>query len=293
MSTAVSTRAGWEIVTLRSADAEVDVLPGKGGDILSARRRADGLDFLWSSPWGLRARGAPSAATDSEGRLMEAYPGGWQTVFPNGGDAARTQNTTWGMHGEVWLTPFDWDVDAAATTIEMRADLVHSPFRIFKRVALDGPRVSVAETITNRGGHPVDVMWSHHPAFGAPFLSPDCVIEAAATRVTVDSSLTACISAAHGSRRPRPGAPARSSTTSSTATGPGGAADAPTRARSSCRTGSRPWPACCCPCGRRTRPACSRPGSAPITPSRPPWSAPPTSPRTASCSSPSSCCSTT
>ncbi|GAA3698372.1 hypothetical protein GCM10022224_075460 [Nonomuraea antimicrobica] len=183
----VTTRLGWDIVTLRSAYAEVEVLPGKGGDILSVRRPSDGVNLLWSTPWGLRPRGALSAATDSEGRLMEAYPGGWQTVFPNGGNAASAQGTTWGMHGEAWLAPFDWHLDASATTIEMTAELVHSPFRILKRITVDGPRVAVTETITHRGGHSVDVMWSHHPAFGPPFLSADCVIDSTATHLTVDA----------------------------------------------------------------------------------------------------------
>jgi hypothetical protein len=181
----VSTRAGWEIVTLRSGLAEVDILPGKGGDILSVRRRADTLEFLWVSPWGLRPRGALSAAGDSEGRLMEAYPGGWQTVFPNGGDPAATQRTTWGMHGEAWLAPFRWE-QARPDRIRMHAELVHSPFRIEKTITLDGPRVAVSETITSRGGHPLDVMWSHHPAFGPPFLCGGCRVEAAAAGVAAD-----------------------------------------------------------------------------------------------------------
>jgi hypothetical protein len=186
---AVLRRAGWEIVALWSEQARIEILPGKGGDILSLRRAADGLSFLWSSPWGLRPRAALSAASSSEGRLMEAYPGGWQTVFPNGGDESAAQHSTWGMHGEAWLASYDWQIDGRSSTLEMRAELVQSPFSIRKRVRLDGARVVVTETITNRGGHAVDAMWSHHPAFGAPFLSADCVLQTAASRITVDAQV--------------------------------------------------------------------------------------------------------
>jgi len=185
MSVVERTCAGWQIVALRSACAEAEVLPGKGGDILSFRRLADGLDLLWTSPWGLRARGALSAASDSEGRLMEAYPGGWQTVFPNGGDAAVAQNTTWGMHGEAWLAPFRWQ-RVADSAIEMTADLVHSPFRVIKQVTLEGVTVAVTETITNHGGHPVEVMWGHHPAFGAPLIDEGTIVDCAAGTVIAD-----------------------------------------------------------------------------------------------------------
>jgi hypothetical protein len=172
-------------VTLSSQTIEIDIVPGKGGDIIALRRRHDGLGLLWSSPWGLRPRGALSAASTSEGRLMEAYPGGWQTVFPNGGDATDVYNTSWGMHGEVWLTPFRWHIEE--NSIVMNAELVHSPFRIVKRITVDGLRVSINETITNRGGQQIETMWSHHPAFGAPLLSPDSIIETTAHTVLVDS----------------------------------------------------------------------------------------------------------
>jgi hypothetical protein len=176
---------GWPVIILASSDAEAVVLPGKGADIVSFRRASDGVNVLWSSPWGLRQRGAMSAATDSEGRLMEAYPGGWQTVFPNGGDAARTQNTTWGMHGEVWMAPFE--VTALdGNHVELVTELVHSPFTVTKRITLEAARLTVTETIVNHARHPVDVMWSHHPAFGAPLLAAGSIVESLAHAVLAD-----------------------------------------------------------------------------------------------------------
>lgn len=176
---------GWEVVRLRTAEIEVDVVPGKGGDILAARWRATGLDVLWKTRWGLRHPDALPLGGNDESRLMQAYPGGWQTVFPNGGDAVEEHGVTWATHGEVWSTPFEWEVSAAGV-LEMSARLVHSPFQITKSIALDGPRVTVREVVTNLGGQPVEVMWSHHPAFGAPFLSTGLEVTTNARTVLVD-----------------------------------------------------------------------------------------------------------
>lgn len=180
----VTSRRGWEVVRLVSPTAVAEVLPGKGGDVLSLRWRASDVELLWQSPWGLRARGAATTSEDDVARLIEAYPGGWQTVFPNGGDAVAEHGVAWGMHGEVWLTPFDWE--PADGGLVMRARLVRSPFEVVKRVALDGARLTVTETVTNVGGESIEVMWSHHPAFGAPLVGADTVIETAARTVLVD-----------------------------------------------------------------------------------------------------------
>ncbi|MGO1849607.1 DUF4432 family protein [Microbacterium sp.] len=176
------------MVTLRSPLIDVEVLPGKGGDILSIQRRPDGGNLLWSTPWGLRPRGALGAAVDSAGKVMEGYAGGWQTVFPNGGAATARHGTTWGMHGEVWLTPFRYTL-ADPDGIEMTATLVHSPFDVRKTVRVEDARVVVEESVTNRGGIEVEVMWSHHPAFGPPLLSASSRLETTATRVICDSEV--------------------------------------------------------------------------------------------------------
>jgi galactose mutarotase-like enzyme len=180
----VLSRRGWDIVQLRSTDLVAEVVPGKGGDVLSLRWRPTGVELLWQSPWGLRARGAATTSEDPVARLIEAYPGGWQTVFPNGGDAVLEHGVDWGMHGEVWLTPLDWE--PVADGLVMRARLVRSPFEVEKRVTMAGRSMTVAETVTNMGGDEVEVMSGHHPAFGAPLVGPDTVVETAARVVVVD-----------------------------------------------------------------------------------------------------------
>lgn len=179
---------GWEMVRLVSDVMEVDVVPGKGGDIVAARWRPLDLNVLWESPWGLRQQGAAPTGGDSLVTAMEQYPGGWQTVFPNAGDAVGQHGIEWGFHGEAWLAPWDWrqiDTDGGCA-VELTTRLVRSPFRLVKLIALQGDTVTVSETATNEGGTVIDAMWTHHPAFGAPFLSSDCTVDIEAATFSVD-----------------------------------------------------------------------------------------------------------
>ncbi|WP_162606194.1 aldose 1-epimerase [Jiangella asiatica] len=183
----VSTSRGWEIVHLGSDELDVDVVPGKGGDVTSVRWRPLGVDVMWHTRWGLRVRGESVTAGSSETLLMHAYPGGWQTVFPNGGDAAVEHGVEWGMHGEAWLAAYDWRADGPGA-VELSTQLVRSPFSVVKRITVTGPTVTVAETATNEAAEPIEVMWSQHPAFGAPLIGPGARVETSARTVHRDPS---------------------------------------------------------------------------------------------------------
>lgn len=175
MEPLVSHHRGWDVVRLTSPDLQVDVVPGKGGDITSIRHR-NGVELLWQAPWGLRHKGAASTAGDSAENLIEWYPGGWQTVFPNAGDAVTEHGAEWGMHGEAWLAPYDWEANGSGEIV-LRTRLVRSPFELTRRIRVAGDRLTVTETTRNAGGEPVEAAWGHHAAFGPPFLGGSCRLE--------------------------------------------------------------------------------------------------------------------
>lgn len=200
----VSTYRGWEIVHLTSDVLGVDVVPGKGGDVTSVRWRPLDVDVMWRTRWGLRPRGEHVTTGSSEALLMQAYPGGWQTVFPNAGAPSQEHGVEWGMHGEAWLASYDWTATGPAA-VELRTDLVRSPFSIVKRVEVDGPAVTVTETVRNDGAEPVEVMWSHHPAFGAPLVGPATRVETAARTVWLDPTTPAAWPGDGLDRVPAPG----------------------------------------------------------------------------------------
>lgn len=203
---------GWETVELASDVLAATVVPGKGGDIVSVRYLPADVELLWRSPWGLRQRGAIANLPDDIGTYMDGYPGGWQTIFPNGGDPVVEHGAQWGMHGEVCATPFDFDLPGDETVV-LHAVLVRSPFEITKQVRVTGDRLELTETITNQGGEPIEVMWSHHPAFGPPLLGGACRLETAARTVLVDDIRdTASGDLAIGGRGTWPAVPAKDGT---------------------------------------------------------------------------------
>ena len=67
------------------------------------------LSCFWAAPWGLIARGAPPRPARGQAQAADPSPGGWQTLFPNGGDSVSVYGVEWGFDGEVRTTFCDWE----------------------------------------------------------------------------------------------------------------------------------------------------------------------------------------
>ncbi len=187
--------------TLRSLEIENDiiavtVLLDKGADIYRLIYKPTSTDVMWKSPWGMKeaARGFDSAV-DSLTAWLEAYAGGWQVLFPNGGFANTYKGVELGYHGEASMAAWDYDIlEDTATSVELKLSLrlSRSPFAIerWMRLEASSPVLHIRERITNQAGEAMDCMWSHHPAFGAPFLSEHCVIDTDARILQSDDKYT-------------------------------------------------------------------------------------------------------
>ena len=135
-------------------------------------------------------------------RWIEAYPGGWQLLLPNGGDECVERGATWGFHGEAALAP--WSVlDYTASTATLETTLFLVPLHVRREMSVEGPVLRVREVVTNLSGENLEVMWSHHPAFGAPFLDGDCVLQAGCRSVVADDREPGAL-LSPGSRHPWP-----------------------------------------------------------------------------------------
>ncbi len=174
----------WEVLRLSTEAVSLDVVPALGGTVTDLTRRADGASLLWSTPWGLRHRGAWSVPGSSEAVMADTFPGGWQTLFPNGGDTAIVQGVEWGYHGEARVTWLDWEQRDDALVLSGR--LVRSPFTLTKTFTLDGDTVRLDERMTNVGGEPVEVMWGSQLTLGGDLVGPGSTITATASTVHPD-----------------------------------------------------------------------------------------------------------
>lgn len=168
---------------IRSDRLEVSMWPGKGADIVEIVDRASGVDFMFRSPW--RGRAHCLTASSSMERWIERYPGGWQLLLPNGGAECVEGGVTWGYHGEAAVVP--WEVTASAPDhAELETHLFSVPVHVRREIMVEDRLLRVTETVTNESDVELEVMWSHHPAFGAPFLEGGCVLSAGCREVVAD-----------------------------------------------------------------------------------------------------------
>ena len=140
---------GWQVLRLSTEVLVVDVLPGLGGTIWSVTRRTDGAELLWTAPWGLIARGASPPPATRYGQAADPSPGGWQTLFPNGGDSVSMYGVEWGFDGEVRTTFCDWEFTGSSLVLTAR--LARSPFEISKIISLHGGELTRRRNRPKRG----------------------------------------------------------------------------------------------------------------------------------------------
>jgi len=176
---------GIRCLTLESEAISVTVLPDKGSDIYSIIDRPSGIDFLFKSPWGLRRPGPGSHSPGSAAHWLEHYPGGWQLLCPNGGGPSIETGIEWGFHGEACLLP--WNVqETGQNHVLLDVRLFRAPLFIERRISVERSVLRIEEAITNESPDPIEFVWGHHPAFGAPFIDGGCRLATGARTLVAD-----------------------------------------------------------------------------------------------------------
>ncbi|HTQ53156.1 MAG TPA: aldose 1-epimerase [Bryobacteraceae bacterium] len=174
-------------ITISNGLLTATVLPEKGADIYSLVFEPRRCDVLWKSPWGLRRpSGATASGAASEAAWLDQYEGGWQEIFPNGGDACTYRGAPLNFHGEASVSAWDYSIrqtTPGALEIEFQLALARSPFHIRRTMRLEAGQAALRfdESIENRGEEDLHFMWGHHPALGAPFLDGGCRIQTPAS----------------------------------------------------------------------------------------------------------------
>ena len=174
---------GHQLVTMENELLRVGILPTKGADVIEFRYKPRDLDVLFHSSVPICPPGQQIPTTARiEGAFMDYYHGGWQEIFPNAGDATTYQGSALGEHGEVCLLP--WDVKVIEDSpgrieVQFTVETFRLPFRLQRNMSLSAGSsvVSLDECVTNLGAVEVAYQWGHHPAFGAPFVGPGCVMD--------------------------------------------------------------------------------------------------------------------
>lgn len=178
------------LLTLSNPSSTVVVDVYRGADIVSVVDTRTGVDVLFRTPWAERARAAsrrgPAQWHNSSAEAwLESYGGGWQLLCPNAAGPTIRGGVEQGFHGEAAVVP--WLIDTAdATSAVLHVELFTAPLQIRRSLVLDGSVLTVTDTVTNLAPVPVEFDFQHHPAFGPPLLSADCLIETGARTYVVD-----------------------------------------------------------------------------------------------------------
>jgi Domain of unknown function (DUF4432) len=171
----------------------VTLLPDRGADIHAVEDLRTGVDVLWKTPWGLRRRGVGSPTKGSAEAWLDTYAGGWQVLLPSGGGPSSHRGVHHSYHGEACSLPWAATIATGADggdQVELRVRLADSPLLVERVVSLVPGRgeVVVSERVTNESDRPLEYMWVHHPAFGAPLLAPGTRLRTSATSILADTS---------------------------------------------------------------------------------------------------------
>ncbi len=166
---------GYRSLLIENDLIRVGILLDKGTDIFQFLHKPSDTDFLWRSPQGLIPRDHfMNTKSASSGSFLDNYHGGWQEILPGGGPD-EYQGAELGLHGEITQLGWDYEIikdNENCIEIKMMVDCVRTPLRVEKslRLEIGKPVLFIKETVLNLSPTPIDFMWGHHPAFGAPFL---------------------------------------------------------------------------------------------------------------------------
>lgn len=166
---------GMRTLFLENENVRVGVLLDKGADIFQFLHKPTDTDFLWHSPQGLvRPDRFQATRASSSGAFLDSYHGGWQEILPGGGPVDY-EGAELGLHGEV--THLGWDFDILEDrperiSVRLSVNLIRTPLRLERIMTLESgaSALFIEEKLTNLSPQPLEFMWGHHPAFGAPFL---------------------------------------------------------------------------------------------------------------------------
>jgi len=176
------TYRGIDAAVLENEALRVLVLTGKGGDIVEFRDKRTDVDVLWRAPHEWSAPAERYVPTEPSSTWNEHYPGGWQVNLPIAGEGMEIDGSAYGLHGESALLPWEPTVvraDDEAVTLRLSVDLVRYPFSVERDLTLPAgdSRLEISESVTNRGGVPLEYVWQQHVTVGSPLLSGDARID--------------------------------------------------------------------------------------------------------------------
>ena len=169
------------VVVLENDLIRMTVLAGRGADVVEFLYKPIDLDLVWLTQWGIPTKKTAKNYPADVDTFLEGYPGGWQSVFPNGGAPSSVNGVDFAQHDEVSLLPWEYEVLSDSEdliVVEFSVLTRKTPFRFTKRFTLqrNSSSVGISETAENLADSNERAMWGFHFSFGAPFLAEGSTI---------------------------------------------------------------------------------------------------------------------
>ena len=173
---------GRRCVSLENAVLRVVIAIDKGCDILELTHKPSDTETLHQAPAGMFPPLGMQSSPLAGGGFRDQFPGGWYVMLPNGPGPCEHRGIAFGHHGEATFLPWNYAVEedrAERVALRCHARLRRMPLLIERRIRLDaeGGVLRIEEAVTNESAQPLDILWGHHPTFGAPLLAPGARID--------------------------------------------------------------------------------------------------------------------
>jgi galactose mutarotase-like enzyme len=176
------TYKGMKVVFMENHFLRIGILADRGSDIFEFTYKPLGIDPLLRLEKGISNPNQHfSQIRNTSSQFEDYYYGGWQEILPNS-PSFNYKGAVLGQHGEVSLIPWKYAIienNDEEIAVKLWAEPLRLPLRITKKLRMNSndPTLYIEETLENKGGTTLDIMWGHHIAFGLPFLKNGAKIE--------------------------------------------------------------------------------------------------------------------
>ncbi len=188
------TYKGMKVIFMENRFLKIGILADRGSDIFEFTYKPLGIDPLLRLEKGISNPNQQfSQIRNTTTQFEDYYYGGWQEILPNSASFTY-KGAILGQHGEVSLIPWKYAIvqnDATEIAVKFWTEPLRLPLRITKilRMNASDAILYIEETLENRGGVELDIMWGHHIAFGLPFLKKGATVETNATQMLAEENM--------------------------------------------------------------------------------------------------------
>jgi hypothetical protein len=177
-------------VVIENEKLRITILAGRGADVVEYLFKPRDLDFVWLTTTGVRGNALPDIPSDDVDSFLGEYPGGWQTIFPNGGPPSQYRGITFGQHAEVAVLPWSYEIledTPTKSSVRFTVFTTKVPFKVEKTFSIGSQsgKCEIEERITNLSDQSHETMWGAHITFGPPFLGSDSRVTVAEPAIVV------------------------------------------------------------------------------------------------------------